>query len=306
MIPKAPPFRYQEVSTHVTIAQIISDAQARIAAGDSNTPRLDAEVLFRHVAGLDRTGLFLSLQDDADDDHIIRFEELVSQRIAGQPVAYLVGHREFMGLQFAVSPDVLIPRPETELLVEWALAQTENLSGNRIDVVDVGSGSGAIAVSIAALASGDHRILAIEPSAAAREVIARNASKLLDDERRSRFSIVDGDLLSSQSSRFGMVVANLPYLTPEQIAGNPALDSEPQMALDGGVDGLDLVNRLIAQLPGHLDAPFAVGLEIDPSQFATVAKLLGQALPDSDISVIKDLAGFDRHVIATRFTKALP
>lgn len=288
-----------------TIASLITDATGLIASSGSDTPRLDAEVLYRHVAALDRTDLFMALQGDAPDDYIARFSHLVDRRVAGQPVAYLTGTREFMGMQFAVTPDVLIPRPETELLAEWALAELEKLSGDRIDLVDVGSGSGAIAVSVAALGPAHVRILAIEPSPAAREVIRRNATDLLTAEQRSRFTIADGDLLTNQPESFGMVLANLPYLTEEQLAGNPDLAAEPRMALDGGPDGLDLIRRLIVQLPGYVTESCAVGLEIDPSQSTQVAKLLRQAIPDADISVIRDLAGFDRHVIATRDMKAL-
>lgn len=289
-----------------TTARHIADATKRIAKSGSDTPRLDAELLYRHVAGLDRTGLFLALRDEAAGEHIARFHDLVGRRVAGQPVAYLVGSREFMGMPFAVTPDVLIPRPESELLVEWALAQLSTWSDDALDVVDVGSGSGAIAVSITALGPDSVRMLALEPSRAARDVIARNAHDLLNIEQQSRFTIAEGELLSGQTARFGMVLANLPYLTPQQLAGNPDLGAEPRMALNGGPDGLDLVRRLVAQLPDRQTETSAVGLETDPSQSDTVATLLRETLPDADISVIKDLAGFDRHVVAMRTLTASP
>lgn len=299
MVPEPSPLRKSNREAP-TIAQLISDAQTRIAAAGSDTPRLDAELLFRHVANLDRTGLFLALQDDVSEEHIAPFNALVDRRVAGMPVAYLVGHREFMGRRFAVTPDVLIPRPETELLVEWALERLAGLKKENIDIVDIGSGSGAIALSVAALTQGGHRVLAIEPSAVARDVIARNAVDLLTPDQRSRLTIADGDLLFGRIERFGMVLANLPYLTPEQIAGNPDLNAEPRMALDGGSDGIDLIRRLIRQLPVYLTSSFAVGLEIDPSQSGTVVRLLRETLPETEVSVIKDLAGFDRHVEAVR------
>ena len=264
------------------------------------SPRLDAEVLYRHAAGLDRTQLFLAMRDQPEPSVVAAFQRLVDQRIAGQPVAYLTGHREFMGLDFHVTPAVLIPRPETELLVEWALTSLEQLPDHPVNVVDVGSGSGAIVVSVSALAAGEHQVLAIEPSPAARDVIARNATEMLSADRRSRFTIAHDDLLSDQPGPFGMVLANLPYLTPEQIAGNHDLDAEPRLALDGGPNGLDLVNRLIDQLPGRLATFFAVGLEIDPSQSATVVQRLRRTLPGTTVDVIQDLAGLDRHVVATR------
>lgn len=281
-----------------TVASLITGATDRIARGSSASPRLDADVLYRHVAGLDRTALFLALRDEARDDHIARFHDLVDRRIAGQPVAYLIGRREFVGMPFEVTPDVLIPRPETELLVEWTLAQLNDLSDTPINVVDVGAGSGAIAVSIVALGPANTRMLAIEPSQRAREVIERNATELLTDDQRSRFTIADDDLLSDHPGPFGMVLANPPYLTPEQLASNPDLAAEPRLALDGGGDGLDLIRRLIAQLPGRLTDACAVGLEIDPSQSGIVETLLKEAIPNADVSIIRDLAGHDRHVVA--------
>ncbi|MBA2290319.1 MAG: peptide chain release factor N(5)-glutamine methyltransferase [Chloroflexia bacterium] len=281
-----------------TITDLITGATVRIRDSGSASPRLDAEVLFRHVAGLDRTTLFLALRDNAREDHIARFHDLVERRIAGQPVAYLVGKREFMGLSFAVTPDVLIPRPETELLVEWALTRLGTLGVDPINVVDVGAGSGAIAVSITALGPVNTRVLGIEPSPSAREVIERNATELLTDDQRTRFTIAGDDLLSDHPGPFNMVLANLPYLTPEQLAGNPDLAAEPRLALSGGADGLDLVRRLIAQLPGRLTDTCAVGLEIDTSQSDTVATLLKETIPNADVSIVRDLAGHDRHVVA--------
>lgn len=282
-----------------SFADLITDATRRLT-GRSDSPRLDAEVLLRHAAGLDRTGLLIALRDDVPPDLQERFDELITHRATGVPVAYLTGTREFMGLPFEVDENVLVPRPETELLVEWALARLEQLEGRQIRVVDVGSGSGAIAVSIAALAHEPVNITAVEPSAGAREVIARNRDALLAEERRSRFTVVDDDLLTGAEGPFDIVLANLPYLTPDQIAENPDLDAEPRMALDGGSDGLDLIERLIAQLSERVAESFAVGLELDPSQATNVAELLIKTLPGSDVSIIRDYAGLDRHVVAMR------
>lgn len=282
-------------TTHATL---IATAAVRLAE-ISESPRLDAEVLLRHAAGLDRTALFLVLRDPAPDVVRSRFETLVERRLAGEPVAYVIGSREFMGLPFIVTPDVLVPRPETELLVEWALAELREV-GEPTRVADVGAGSGAIALSLAALAPDPIEILAVEPAPAARDVIARNADALLPAERRRHVRIVDGDLLTAQPGPFELVLANLPYLTPEQIAGNLDLAAEPRLALDGGPTGLDLIERLIDQLPERLATHYAVGLELDPSQANRVAELLDAALPRASVTIIRDYAGFDRHVVATR------
>ncbi len=284
----------------VTHAELIAAATAQLE-GSSDTPRLDAEVLLRHVAGLDRTGLFLAMRDAVTDSVSAQFAHLLAQRAKGAPVAYLTGTREFMGLPFAVTPEALVPRPETELLVEWALEQLPRLGHRPVRAVDVGSGSGAIAVSMARLSPVPIEVLAIEPSRGARDVIERNRNTLIAPEQRSDFrvTIVDDDLLAGQSGPFDLVLGNLPYLTPEQIAENPDLAAEPRMALDGGEEGLDLIERLITQLPSRLATRYAVGLELDPSQAATVAALLQSTLPGATVAIIKDYAGHDRHVVAT-------
>ncbi len=255
------------------------------------------------MTGLDRTELFVALRETASADVQERFRALVERRAAGEPIAYLTGTREFMGMPFSVTADVLIPRPETELLVEWALALLPRLGPRPIRVVDVGAGSGAIAVSVAALAPQPVAMIAIEPSSSAREVIARNADALLPPNRRLRFRIETGDLLTGTMGPFDLVIANLPYLTPEQIDGNPDLHAEPRLALDGGQDGLDLIGRLIEQLPDRTATSCAVGIELDPSQAARAATLLDETLPDAEVSIVRDYAGLDRHVVASRFLK---
>src|SRR5690606_22472957 len=161
----------------------------------SMSPRLDAEVLLRHAAGLDRAGLMIALRETAPPDVRARFEELIERRATGTPVAYLTGTREFMGLSFTVDSQVLVPRPETELLVEWALASLGRFDHRRVRAVDVGSGSGAIAVALAALSPEPLDVTAIEPSPGARSVIERNRDELLPGDRHSRFRIVADDLL---------------------------------------------------------------------------------------------------------------
>lgn len=278
-------------------ADLIAAATRRLA-DRSSSPRLDAELLLRHVAGLDRTALFLALREPVADDVRERFAALVERRLGGEPVAYLTGQREFMGMPFFVTADVLVPRPETELLVEWALGVLPTLP-RPVRAVDVGAGSGAIAVSLAALTPEPMDVVAVDPSPGAREVIARNANSLLPAERFRRLRIVEGDLLASESGPFELVLANLPYLTPKQIAKNPALAAEPRLALDGGPAGLALIERLVAQLPDRLADRFAVGLELDPSQASGVTEMLESTLPGAEVSIIRDYAGLDRHVIAT-------
>jgi len=278
-----------------TLAGALRAASARLAAG-SETPRLDAEVLLRHVLGLDRTRLFVRLREALDPAARAAFEKLVERRLAGEPVAYLTGEREFMGLPFAVRPGVLVPRPETEGLVDWALGRLAGRPGGT--VVDVGTGSGAIALAVAAGAPAGWagRVVGADVSAAALSVARENRARL---DRRGRVALVRGDLVGWCRGGVDLLLANLPYLRPEQ-AADPALAAEPKLALEGGADGLETIRRLVADAPRVLTPGGALGLEIDPSQAGEVARLVAAALPGARVEVRPDLAGLARFVLAER------
>lgn len=283
-----------------TIQHTIRQAARRLEAAGIQTARLDAEVLMRHVLDIDRTRLFLRYPDPiAEPDHAA-FERLIARRLAGEPVAYLTGTREFMGLPFRVAPGVLIPRPETELLVEWAL----DWLAPRPDatVADIGTGSGAIAISVAARLPAEFAgtVIATDTSDAALAIARKNANALLPPDRLRQLRFLHGSLTEPLAGPLDLLLTNLPYLTPQQIAENPALDAEPRLALDGGPDGLDLVRAVIADLPRILAPDGAAGFEIDPSQVDAVSMLLDRALPGTKIRIIDDLARLSRHVVATR------
>jgi len=278
-----------------TCQDVLREAATRLAETGIETSRLDAEVLLRHVLGVSRAELFLRYPEPLSNDHQQLYENLVARRVSGEPVAYLAGVREFMGLPFKVGPGVLIPRPETELLVEWALGQIAEMP--EPVVVDVGTGSGAIAVSIASLAPDPVRIVATDVSPRALGIARGNADAILGPERRGWLRIQAGSLLEPAPNPVDLVLANLPYLTPEQIAGNPRLDAEPRLALDGGGDGLDLVRALIADLPRVLAPGGGVGLELDPAQTGIVEDMLRESFPGRTVRTIGDLAGLARHVV---------
>lgn len=283
-----------------TITNTLGYATQELTRAGSVSPRLDAEVLLRHVLGIERAALFMRSEERLSSQQAAAFADLIQRRAAGAPVAYLTGVREFMGLPFRVSPDVLVPRPETELLVEWALEWLADHPG--ATVVDVGTGSGAIAVSIAALTAPTWhgRVIAADVSPRTLAVAAHNRAALLSPDRHARVRFIRGSLLDWCGGPVDLVLANLPYLSPDQIASNPALSAEPTLALDGGADGLTLVHELVADLPRVLSAGGAAGLELDPSQTDAVSSRPRGLFPAATVEVLTDLSGLSRHVLVQR------
>lgn len=284
----------QNDQSPLTVARALRTARARLTAAGLETPGLDAEVLLRHILGWDRTQILSRPETELAAAEIARYDHLLRERLGGAPVAYLTGEREFMGLPFVVSPAVLVPRPETEILVEWAADWLR--PGGRDRIVDVGTGSGAIALSLAHLLGADWSgsITGIDVSLDALQEADRNRAALgLDDRVALRY----GYLLRDEATHFDLILANLPYLRPEQVDDNPDLAAEPRLALDGGADGLDLVRDLLADAPCVLAPGGAIGLEIDPSQAQSVQDLAHATFPEAAITVLHDLAGHARHVI---------
>jgi release factor glutamine methyltransferase len=262
-------------------------AQALRAAAALGVARLDAQLLLLHVlqrpAG-DRAWLIAHDEDALADDAAARFAELGARRAAGEPLAYLVGHKEFFGLPLQVDARVLVPRPDTETLVEWALEVLRDRTAPR--VIDLGTGSGAIALAIRQ-ARPDARVEAVDRSAAALEVARANAQRLgLAVEFRQ------ADWLDGAAGGYDLVVSNPPYVA----AGDPHLPElrhEPAAALVAGADGLDDLRRLAAAAPAHLAPGGWLLLEHGWDQAATVRALLAAAgLADSRSRA--DLAGIQR------------
>lgn len=243
----------------------------------SPSPRLDAEVLLAHVLGMERIQLYVNFDRPVDREELDRYRELVRRRGRGEPVAYLVGEREFRSLSFAVSPAVLIPRPETELLVEAVLSELDSLPAGW--VVDVGTGSGIIAVCLA-LEGGPRPVAAVDCSPAALEVARANARRHGVDER---IRWLQGDLLAPLEvaglEPVAAVVSNPPYVpTAQWRALEPTVrDYEPRLALDGGPDGLAVIRRLIGDSSRILAPGGLLALEVGAGQRAAVDGLLEAA-----------------------------
>lgn len=290
------PFQWQ-LDERVTIGRALVAAAQRLASAGLDSPRLDSEVLLAYLLGLTRSQLYTHSDRALSPAERAGFEELIKRRFRHEPVAYLVGVKAFYGLDLAVDPRVLIPRPETELLVDLALDLVGKIraQGHQpVRLADVGTGSGAIALAIAANEP-TVEVLATDISPAALALAQDNARRLgLAD----KISFQHGNLLSPLSGRVHLIVANLPYIAEAEWPGlQPDIaDFEPAMALAGGADGLATIRDLLNQAPAYLEPGGAVLLEIGSLQGKAVAQLAVQAFPHGFVEVVTDYAYQDRIV----------
>ncbi len=255
--------------------------------------RLDAELLAAHVLGVNRAAVLTRPERELTPKELTRLRDLVARRLAREPLAYITGHREFFGLDLAVDARVLIPRPETELLVEHAL-RFARWAGRPLAVADVGAGSGAIAVALAAHLP-DAQVFALDASPDALAVTAENARR---HGVAGRIRCLAGDLLAALPGPVDLVAANLPYVAgTEWDALAPEIrDWEPRQALEAGPDGLDAIRRLLATAPPYVQPGGAVLLEIGAGQGSAVTGLAGDAFPGARVELSADYAGLDRLV----------
>jgi release factor glutamine methyltransferase len=277
----------------VTLSELLSKTARILADAGKPDARLEAEVLIRHILSIDRARFFASLQEAVSASDETNISKLALRRADGEPLAYLTGHREFYGLDLEVNPHVLIPRQETETLVDLALDFVRSTDQSSPRIVDVGTGSGAIILALGAnLPQASLFASDIDPEAL--QTARRNAERHgLSD----RLRLISCDLLSAVTGEYDLVTANLLYVPSAVVNGlSVELRHEPRHALDGGVDGADVIRRLIRQLPPLLAPEGCVLLELDPGQTDTVSSLLAEALTGSQPFVRKDLAGFDRFV----------
>ncbi len=256
---------------------------------------LDAQVLLAHILGKKRAWVLAHPEARPTPEQEFALETAIQQLQAGTPLPYVVGTREFFGLDFDVTPDVLIPRPETELLIETALTWLRLHPEHVYHFLDVGTGSGCISVTLAVHVP-RARIVATDISPAALEIAFGNAVKHGVEER---IDFIEADLFPTnfRPSTFNMISANLPYIPTETLHELAIYTHEPTAALDGGPDGLDAIWRLLTQIAGKMDQGSLVLLEIETRQGAEVHALARAAFPTADIRVKKDLAGHDRLVM---------
>ena len=272
----------------------LGEALARgrsILAGDNIADAsLEAEVLIRHLLGINRTQLYLDLGKSLSEASEAGFFDLIEQRRQGEPSAYITGHREFYGLDFIVNSNVLIPRPESELLVEKAIEITRNREISSI--ADVGTGCGAIAVSLAKNTQ-DIRIFATDVSAAALEVAGENCRRHAVSDT---VELWQGDLLEPLTHPVDMIIANMPYVKKQELSDVGPISFEPTLALDGGFQGVEMIDALCRQAGDKLLPGGSMLLEIGQGQAADVADIVRRNLPPARIEISGDYAGIDRVV----------
>ena len=278
----------------MTLREALRQAEARIASRNISDARIEAELLLMHALGIRKAELYARLGDPLPPAVGNKFQGLVERRVRHEPAAYILGRHEFYGIALYVDSRVLIPRPETELLVETTLAFTERRfgGGQPCSIVDVGTGSGAIAIALA-LHLPQARIYATDVSSDAIDVARVNCTR---HGVEGRIELLVGDLLEPLSQPVDLIVANLPYVKDADI---PQLipeirDFEPVAALSGGTDGLDKVRLLLAQAREHLLPQGAVMLEIGLDQAVEAVSLANGRFPKSKVELLKDFAGIER------------
>jgi release factor glutamine methyltransferase len=284
-----------------TIGKLLTWTTDYLKKGGSTSPRLDAEVLLAHACGRQRIELYTTFDQEPAEEAKVAFRELVRRRSEGTPVAYLVGYKEFYSMQFEVNPDVLIPRPETEHLVVAALDRAKEFGSQPLNIVDVGTGSGAIAVTVAKHSKNCH-MTAIDKSPAALAVARRNAEKHQLGEDRITF--LESDLLSAlpEDAKFDLVLSNPPYVSQAEFEQLPATvrKFEPQMALVSGPDGSEVIARLLVEAQSKLNARGYCIFEFSPMLNPRLASFIGTGWDAPQVA--KDLAGLARIVTLRKST----
>mgnify|MGYP005836880083 CR=1 FL=1 len=285
------------------VKEALSWGTQTLEAEKISSPRLDSEVLLMYNLNLTRTRLYLDYERELTNQEEADYRKLISRRIARVPVAYLTGKKEFMSLELQVDSRVLIPRPETELLVERVLEEMKEYS-SPVRVLDIGTGSGAIALSLAYYSSDGNQIYALDYSEEALQVARTNAGKLGLTER---VKFLHGNLwagmdLELDNNYFQVIISNPPYISQGEMLTleREVLDYEPHLALVAGSDGLDFYRRISQGLPDYLAPGGLVALEVGKGQADLVKELLENTKIFSKIKVLPDYAGIERIVMAWR------
>ncbi len=284
-----------------TIIKILQWATPYFQSREIDSPRLTAEILLAHVLGMERIDLYARFDQPLSREELSRLKSLIQRRVDREPTAYIIGQKEFMGFDLSVTPAVLIPRPETEVLVEAALEflpEAFNSAPRR--VIDIGTGSGALIIALARMRPG-HYFYAIDLSPAAVELARTNAAAMGIDA----IEFLTGDLfapVASHPEKYDLVVSNPPYIPAGAIGKLPPEIKryEPMTALDGGPDGLAIIRRIISLMPSYLAPGGRLMTEIAWDQADAVSRLAAETGNFESITFVRDYAGHERVAIMRR------
>ena len=282
-----------------TIGRILKWTEDYFGQKGVESPRLDAEVLLSHVLGKQRIYLYVHFDEPLQAEELACYRAMIKQRIDRVPVAYILGEKEFMGLTFKVTPDTLVPRPDTEILVQAAVDRLKQWTDGTVRLADIGTGSGAICLSVLSMLDGVTADT-VDISPAARAVAEENAATLGLSER---VTFHTGDLLTPiREQQFTAILSNPPYI-PEADIQELAPEvrcKEPMTALSGGRDGLDFYRRLCDEAPAMLSDDGFMAFEVGIHQAEDVAQLAEASPLIVRTEILKDYAGIDRVVVAWR------
>ncbi|MFQ5987443.1 MAG: peptide chain release factor N(5)-glutamine methyltransferase, partial [Dehalococcoidia bacterium] len=273
----------------MTIKEALRQASKTLASGSIEDAPLEAELLLMHLLGIDRAKLYARLEDELSPGDAQAFAQLLERRLSHEPIAYILGHREFFGHDFYVAPGVLIPRPESELLVEKTLDFVKSEFPYRDPVIaEIGTGSGAIAISLALLLP-NAKIYATDISPRALNIARVNCEK---HGVQDRVHLLEGDLLDPLPEPVDIILANLPYIGDEELSelGAEIRMFEPMEALAGGRQGMDKVRQLLSKARGRLRPRGSILLEIGAGQGRAVSSLAEDLFPGARVELARDLA----------------
>jgi release factor glutamine methyltransferase len=287
-----------QASSPITLAAVVTEAQARLQAAGADAPRLTALVLLEHATCIPRETVLAHPERTLAPAQLADFHAVLQRRAQREPLAYIVGTREFYGLPFRVNANTLIPRPETEGMIDLALDWLRSQPSPMRWGVDVGTGSGAIALSLLR-SFPPLRMIATDVSIAALRTAHQNAGQL---QVADRVQFVACNLADGVSGRVPLVLANLPYIASAEIDDlQPEVSRyEPRSALDGGPDGMAAILALLERLPGLLELPGVAVLEIGDTQGAQLATAAQRALPESHVRIAPDSTGRNRFLLIER------
>jgi release factor glutamine methyltransferase len=276
-------------STAPTLLDVLRLSTTYLGDHGSSSARLDSELLCAQALGLRRIDLYLQFDRPLDEQELTAIRELIRRRGKGEPVAYITGTREFYGRSFHVTPDVLVPRPDTETLVQRSVAYLRDRPGAELRVADLGTGSGCIAITLGAEVPG-MRVLATDVSHAALEVARGNAGSLSVE-----VEFVECSWADALDGTFDLIVSNPPYVTTDELAAvdRDVREFEPRGALLGGEDGLDAYRALLGSIRDHVTTARLM-LEVDPRHAAAVAALVTETFPGATTADVPDLTGRTR------------